>query len=118
MAIHWIGAGANLITGSDSITDDMSGYILLYDEEAMALANLLQPLIPSSRATPPARPRSVAQMLYDCKLGFAGPSPDGVGVAVPANCGADSYLSKREKRMRRFGDLSNGYFGAIGRLFR
>ena len=38
MAIHWIDTGANIITGSDQTTRDHLGYMLMYDEEAMAIA--------------------------------------------------------------------------------
>lgn len=52
MAIHWIGAGANLVTGSDQTTRDSLGYELMYNEEAMTIADfmsqwLMQPRNPS-----------------------------------------------------------------------
>lgn len=51
MAVHWIGAGANLITGSDRTTRDILGSMLKYDdEEATALA--------AFTATYPMQPRN------------------------------------------------------------
>lgn len=37
-AIHWLGAGANLITGSDLTRIDMLGRELLFDPEALSAA--------------------------------------------------------------------------------
>jgi len=46
MAIHWIGAGANLITGSDLTHLDELGRKLLYDEEVMGVADFTRWVIP------------------------------------------------------------------------
>ena len=88
MAIHWIGAGANLITGSDQTTRDQLGYNLTYDPEAMDIAAFtsqypMQPRNPSGWGTL-GDSASVQLQAW-----IAGPSADGVAVVVLANYGPD-----------------------------
>lgn len=94
-AIHWIGAGANLITGSDQTTRDTLGYMLMYDPEAVDIAAFtatypMQPKNPTGSSTVGGSDATQLQAW------IAGPSPDGVAVVVLANYGADSSLGKRE----------------------
>ena len=65
MAIHWIGAGANLITGLDQTTRDTLGYMLTYDDGAMALVvfTATYPMQPRNPATPRVRLRSAVRTL-------------------------------------------------------
>ena len=95
MAIHWIGAGANVITGSDPTTRDTLGYVLMYDEEATALA--------ATTATYPMQPRSPTGWptvggldAVQLQAWIASPNPDGIAVVVLANYTSGAYLSKRE----------------------
>ena len=88
MAIHWIGAGANLITGSDQTTRDQLGYNLTYDSEAMDIA--------AFTATYPMQPRNPSgwgtlggSASMQLQAWIAGPSSDGVAAVVLANYGPD-----------------------------
>ena len=88
MAIHWIGAGANLITGSDQMTRDQLGYYLMCDAEAMEVAAFtatypMQPRNPSGWGTVGG---SAATQL---QAWIAGPSPDGIAIVILANYGPD-----------------------------
>lgn len=54
VAIHWVGAGANLVTGSDLTNIDTLGQALLYNSEFMSIADFtanhpMQPNTPSAR---------------------------------------------------------------------
>ena len=95
MAIHWIGAGANIITGSDQTTRDTLGYMLMYDEEAMAIAAFTA-TYPMQPRNPTGSPTVGGSDALQLQAWIAGPSPDGTAVVVLANYGSDSYLSKRE----------------------
>ena len=88
MAIHWIGAGANLITGSDQTTRDSLGYELMYNEEAMTIADFtsqwpMQPRNPSGWGT------AGAGASMQLQAWIAGPNEQGTAVAVLANYGPD-----------------------------
>jgi alpha-galactosidase len=88
MAIHWIGAGANLITGSDQTTRDDLGWQLLYNDEAIYVADFtsqwpMQPRNPDSSASPGS---GTSQQL---QAWIAGPNEDGTAVVVLTNLGPD-----------------------------
>lgn len=78
-AIHWIGAGANLLTGSDLTRIDTLGKELLYNTEAMDVASFtaqyaMQPRNPDSSSTVGG---SDAQQL---QAWISGPNGDGKAV--------------------------------------
>ncbi|EJD48125.1 glycoside hydrolase [Auricularia subglabra TFB-10046 SS5] len=88
MAIHWVGAGANLITGSDLTHLDDLGRKLLYDGELMDVAAFtsqwpMQPRNPDSTPTPGGPDASQTQAWV------SGPNPEGTAVVVLANYGPD-----------------------------
>lgn len=88
VAIHWIGAGANYITGSDLTNVDSLGMELLYNEEAMGAAAItsqwpMQPRNPEGWGTP----GGAASMQLQAWI--AGPDEDGVAVVVLTNLGPD-----------------------------
>ena len=88
MAIHWIGAGANLITGSDLTHLDSLGTELLFNSEAMDVAEFtseypMQPRNPSCWGT------AGANAARQCQAWIAGPSPNGTAVVVLTNLGPD-----------------------------
>lgn len=107
MAIHWIGAGANLITGSDQTTRDTLGYMLMYDEEAMSLAAFTA-AYPMQPRNPTGSPTVGGSDSLQLQAWIAGPSPDGTAVVVLANYGPDSYLSKRENACVALGTCPTG----------
>ena len=91
MAIHWIGAGANLITGSDETNRDDLGYMLLFDEEALTLADFtatypMQPRNPEGWGTPGSN------QALQCQAWIAGPNDNGTSVVILANYGPDPCL--------------------------
>ncbi len=107
MAIHWLGAGANLITGSDETTRDTLGYMLMYDEEATALATFTA-TYPMQPRNPTGSPTVGGSDALALQAWIAGPSPDGTAVVVLANYGSDSYLSKRESACVALGTCPTG----------
>ncbi|MCJ1444520.1 MAG: hypothetical protein MMC23_005022 [Stictis urceolatum] len=87
-AIHWIGAGANLITGSDMTRLDDLGTELLYNADAMDAAALtaqypMQPRNPSGWGTPGGNEAMQLQAW------IAGPNDQGEAVVILANYGPD-----------------------------
>lgn len=88
MAIHWMGAGANLITGSDLTHQDSLGTELLFNSEAMGVAAFtsqypMQPRNPSGWGT------AGGNAARQCQAWIAGPSPNGTAVVVLTNLGPD-----------------------------
>ncbi|KAH7105540.1 glycoside hydrolase [Auriculariales sp. MPI-PUGE-AT-0066] len=88
VAIHWVGAGANLITGSDLLHIDDLGRKLLYDDEVMNVADFcsqwpMQPRNPDNSGNPGGPDASQTQTWV------AGPNEDGSAVVVLANYGKD-----------------------------
>jgi len=87
--IHWIGAGANLITGSQLKSLDTLGQELLYDSEALAVADFtavfpMQPKNPFNTADPGSQASSQLQAW------IAGPdNANENAVVVLANYGPD-----------------------------
>ncbi|KZW01332.1 glycoside hydrolase family 27 protein [Exidia glandulosa HHB12029] len=81
MAIHWIGAGANLITGSDMTHLDDLGKELLFNDEAMDVANFTSqwPMQPLLNGGAPSQ----------LQAWIAGPNEKGTAVVVLANYGPD-----------------------------
>ncbi|CRG91690.1 Alpha-galactosidase 3 [Talaromyces islandicus] len=98
VTIHWVGAGANLITGSNLSQIDTLGQELLYDSELMSVANFttqypMQPKNPLGADSPGAQ---AAQQL---QAWIAGPDSNNANaVVVLANYGPDQ---------------GNGGFGSI-----
>jgi alpha-galactosidase len=91
MAIHWIGAGANLLTGSDETRRDDLGYQLLFNEEALSVAAFtsqypMQHRNPSGWGTPGANAAMQVQAW------IAGPDASGTAIVVLANYGPDPCL--------------------------
>ena len=88
MAIHWIGAGAgaNRVTGSDQTTRDLLGYELMYNEEAMTIADFM-----SQRLMQPRNPSgwgiAGAGASMQLQAWIAGPNEQGTAVAILANYG-------------------------------
>lgn len=107
MAIHWIGAGANLITGSDQTTRDTLGYRLTYDNGAMALAAFTA-TYPMQPRNPTGSPTVGGSDALQLQAWIAGPSPDGTAVVVLANYGSDAYLFKRESGCVALGSCTAG----------
>lgn len=89
VAIHWIGAGANLITGSDLSQLDSLGQELLYDSEALSVAEFtaqypMQPKNPFGSALPGS------QASEQLQAWIAGPDENNENaVVVLANYGPD-----------------------------
>ena len=88
MAIHWVGAGANLISGCDLTHQDALGSELLYNSEAMSVAAFtsqwpMQPRNPSGWGT------VGADASMQLQAWIAGPNPQGTAVVVLANYGPD-----------------------------
>jgi alpha-galactosidase len=87
--IHWIGAGANLITGSELRNLDTLGQELLYDSEALSIADFtamfpMQPKNPFNTASPGSQASSQLQAW------IAGPDNENENaVVVLANYGPD-----------------------------
>jgi alpha-galactosidase len=84
IATHWIGAGANLITGSDMTKIDELGVRLLTDKNAMEVAD--------STAKYPMQPRNPGTGRNDSKqlqAWIAGPDDSGNAVVVLVNYGPD-----------------------------
>lgn len=79
VAVHWIGAGANLITGSDLTTLDGLGKELLFNDEALDVA--------AFTAQWPMQPRGPAAA--QLQTWVAGPNDAGTAVVVLANYGPD-----------------------------
>jgi len=85
---HWIGAGANLLTGSDMARVDALGQMLLYDNDGLEAADFtamlpMQPRNPRGSKTPGG---SAARQL---QAWIAGPDETGVAYVVLANYGPD-----------------------------
>jgi alpha-galactosidase len=107
---HWIGAGAQLVTGSDLTRLDALGRELLGGAEALALAGITAqfPMQPRNPAQP-AQPHSHSALGHAnaSQLGgaaatqlqawIAGPDPAGVAVVVLANYGPDPCLRALNK---------------------
>ncbi|KAL1964963.1 hypothetical protein VTN77DRAFT_6163 [Rasamsonia byssochlamydoides] len=89
VAIHWVGAGANLITGSDLTQIDALGQELLYDPEVLSIADFtanypMQPKNPFNTADPGSQASSQLQAW------IAGPDTNNQNaVVVLANYGPD-----------------------------
>ncbi|KAH8817368.1 glycoside hydrolase family 27 protein [Xylogone sp. PMI_703] len=89
IAIHWIGAGANLITGSDLTQVDSLGQELLYNSEALSVADFtanfpMQPKNPFGTTQPGSQASSQLQAW------IAGPDDNNENaVVVLANYGPD-----------------------------
>jgi len=88
VASHWVGAGANLITGSDLTHLDALGKELLFSEEATYVADFtsqwpMQPRNPAGWGTPGAGDAMQLQAW------ISGPNEDGTAVVVVANYGPD-----------------------------
>lgn len=92
MAIHWIGAGANLITGSDMTRLDDLGRQLLHNTEAMSIAAFTSQY-PMQPRTPSGWGDAGANEARQVQAWIAGPNPDGMAVVVLANYGPDPCLS-------------------------
>ncbi|EJD37634.1 glycoside hydrolase [Auricularia subglabra TFB-10046 SS5] len=84
VAIHWIGAGANLITGSDMTALDALGRELLFNDEALDVADFTAqfPMQPRN----PGTGRVAARQL---QAWVAGPDSAGTAIVVLANYGPD-----------------------------
>lgn len=89
VAIHWVGAGANLITGSDMTKIDTLGQTLLYDTEFMSMAAFtanypMQPKNPFGTTQPGS------QAAEQLQAWIAGPdSTNQNAIVVLANYGPD-----------------------------
>ncbi|KUJ08321.1 glycoside hydrolase family 27 protein [Mollisia scopiformis] len=89
IAIHWVGAGANLITGSDLTQIDTLGQELLYDPELLSIADFtanfpMQPKNPIGSSIPGS------QASVQLQAWIAGPNNDNQNaVVVLANYGPD-----------------------------
>lgn len=88
MAIHGIGTGANLITGSDMTNLDGFGYQFLFNAEALAVADFtsqypMRPRNPEGWGTPGGGDS------MQLRAWIAGPNDNGTAVAVLANYGPD-----------------------------
>ncbi|KAL2870908.1 glycoside hydrolase family 27 protein [Aspergillus lucknowensis] len=81
---HWIGAGANLITGSDLTNLDSVGVGLLTNAEALRVADFT-----ARYPMQPRNPGSGDQDPQQLQAWIAGPSVDGEAVVVLANYGPD-----------------------------
>lgn len=84
MATHWIGAAANLITGSDMTKLDALGIRLLSDPEALSVAQFTAKFPMQARNPGTGRNESQQRQAW-----IAGPDDDGVAVVVLANYGPD-----------------------------
>lgn len=110
MAMHWVGAGANLIVGSDETRRDDLGYMLLTDNEVYGkdgVANFtqqypMQPRNPSGWGTAGGNAAMQAQAWIagqsnksgvacgaELLISRAGPSPNGTAVVILSNYGPD-----------------------------
>lgn len=92
-AAMWIGAGANIITGSDMTHLDTLGQQLLYDPEAMGVAAFtaqypMQPRNPSGWGT------AGGNAAMQCQAWIAGPNNNGTAVVMLSNYGPDPCLDK------------------------
>eukprot|EP00026_Physarum_polycephalum_P007601 Phypoly_transcript_07665.p1 GENE.Phypoly_transcript_07665~~Phypoly_transcript_07665.p1 ORF type:complete len:529 (+),score=56.66 Phypoly_transcript_07665:56-1588(+) len=88
VAIHWIGAGANYITGSDMTNLDSLGKELLYNEEAIYVADFtsqwpMQPRNPEGWGTP-GGPAAMQLQAW-----ISGPNDQGTAVVILTNLGPD-----------------------------
>lgn len=84
VAVHWIGAGANLITGSDLTTLDALGRELLFNDEALAVADFT-----AQFPMQPRNPSDGGVAAKQLQAWVAGPDSDGTAVVVLANYGPD-----------------------------
>lgn len=105
MAIHWIGAGANLISGADLLHMDDLGRTLMYDPEVVSVADFtrfvrilvadrpaqafcsqwpMRPLNPDDTAHPGG------SNALQTQAWIAGPNESGTAVVVLANYGPDN----------------------------
>ncbi|KAI8959011.1 glycoside hydrolase family 27 protein [Daldinia sp. FL1419] len=81
---HWLGAGANLITGSDLTNLDDFGLNLLTNSDAIAIADFT-----SHYPMQPRNPGTGSTSSQQLQAWVAGPDPSGVVVVVIANYGPD-----------------------------
>ncbi|KAL5339521.1 glycoside hydrolase superfamily [Aspergillus crustosus] len=82
MLTHWIGAGADLVIGSDLTTLDKTGIEVLTNEDVLAIAEFtsVYPIQPRNPGTGGQDPKQVQAWI-------AGPSPAGEAVVIVANYG-------------------------------
>jgi alpha-galactosidase len=90
-AILWIGAGANLITGSDLKHLDHIGEMLLSHQEVLDVASFTSnwPMVPRnpSDAVQPGQPGGTGP--YQLQTWIAGPNPEGTAVVILSNLSED-----------------------------
>ena len=91
MAAMWIGAGADLITGSDMTRLDTLGKELLYDSEAMGVAAFTAQY-PMQARNPNGWGTAGANDAMQCQAWIAGPHPNGTAVVILSNYGPDPCL--------------------------
>ncbi|KAL6788747.1 glycoside hydrolase superfamily [Trichoderma sp. SZMC 28012] len=82
---HWIGAGANLITGNDMTQLDDLGTNLLTNAQALQVAAFT-----AQYPMQPRNPGSGGQDATQLQAWIAGPSPSGEAVVVLVNLGPDN----------------------------
>ncbi|KAI1073797.1 glycoside hydrolase [Whalleya microplaca] len=92
-AILWIGAGANLITGSDMTKVDDLGKKLLTDSEVLEIAAFTAnfPMVPRNPSNTKEPGGSKASQL---QTWIAGPNDSGTAVVVLSNLGPDQCWDK------------------------
>jgi alpha-galactosidase len=89
VAAHWVGAGANLITGSDLTRLDSLGKELLYDPEVLAIANFTANY-PMQPKNPLGANQPGSQTSEQIQAWIAGPDTNNQNaVVVLANYGPD-----------------------------
>jgi len=91
-AILWVGAGANLITGSDmNSIDDIGKKLLFDDEEFMDIAGFTSnwPMVPRNTDDTPTPGGGDARQL---SAWIAGPNDEGTAVVILSNLGEDQCL--------------------------
>ena len=90
-AALWIGAGANLITGSDLTQIDDLGKELLYNDEAQSVAAFTAqyPMQPRNPNDPHGYGTPGANAALQCQTWIAGPAPNGTAVVWLSNLGPD-----------------------------
>ena len=81
---HWIGAGANLVIGSDLTNLDDFGINLLTNEDALAVADFA-----TRYPMQPRNPGSGGQDAKQVQAWVAGPDESGMAVVLLANYGPD-----------------------------
>lgn len=88
MAMHWIGAGANLITGSDMTRLDKLGEELLWNAEAMEIADFCAEY-PMQPRNPEGSDNPGGDEARQFQTWISGPNKDGEAVVIQSNYGPD-----------------------------